>query len=86
MQKDKSKARLKTMLAIKDGKSTGRTTPKSAFNRTLEANRPTHTYDRRAPKGRMLTQYEMHRLRRMEQIWPDDIQTDADRMRNFNVH
>lgn len=81
MQKDKMGERLGTMLAIKDGKSVVRTTEQSEFNQAAEANRPLHTYKHDSRKGRMLTQREMASLRRMEQLWPDDIQNDADSIR-----
>ena len=85
MQKDKEAQKLQQMLDIKDGKQVSKTTEKSNFNKELEANRPTHTYYKHAPKGRMLTQHEMARIRHNEQIWPDGVQHDADFFRDFQV-
>lgn len=81
MQKDKVGVRLGIMLAIKDGKAVVRTTAQSEFNQAAEASRPKHTYEHNPRKGRMLTQREMTSLRRMEQLWPDDVQNDADSIR-----
>ena len=85
MQKDKKIRDLQTILDIKDGKPMPRTTEKSEFNSEVEANRPTYTLYNKSQKGRMLTQSEMARLRRLEQIWPNSIQDDADNMRGFKV-
>lgn len=85
VQKDKESARLDRMLAIRDGEPVVRTTEQSEFNRALEANRPNPKYSHCSQdtlRGRMFTQYEMHQLRRMEQIWPNSVEYDAENLRS----
>lgn len=60
---------LQHILDIKDGKPMMRTTEKSEFNKTLEANRPEYTRYGYSPKGPMLSQRAMRRLRFEEQLW-----------------
>jgi len=85
MQRNKSIQTHNLMEDIMDDRDNISTTEKSSRNIAWENNRPTNTKISKSMKGRRLTSREMSVLRRLEQIYPGDIQADADSLRGFNV-
>lgn len=85
MQKNKTSQIHNLMRDIMNGSDNISTTEKSTQNVNWENNRQRDIAVRKPRKGRRLTSREMSKLRRLEQIYTDDIQTDADVMRGFKV-